>query len=231
LTKLSLTWTRRVHSRSVTVRHIYESGKKRKADEEQANRRTRAGFVRLAVIAATFALMSALVVTTSNATFSNVTDNTGNSIAAGDVDLVDDDTGSSIFTISAMEPGQTAIDCILVTYQGSVPDPSRVSVYSGGFTDSGDFATYLNLTIEEGTGGSYGDCTGFSSENTIETGGTLADFDTTHTNYANGAGVWDPASTPVSKTNRITVELDAAAPNSEESESVTGLTFTWEIQN
>jgi len=130
-----------------------------------------------------------------------------------------------------MEPGESVTDCIVVTYQGSVPDPSTVVVYSGGYTDSGDFDAYLNLTIEEGTGGSFGDCTGFTLENSIESGGTLSDFDTTHTSYATGAGVWDPSGTPESKTYRITVELDAAAPNAEQGESVTALIFTWEVQN
>ena len=122
-------------------------------------------------------------------------------------------------------------DCITVTYQGTIANPSGVRVYSGGYTDSGDLDTYLNLTIEEGNGGSFGDCTGFTLENTIESGGTLSDFDTAHTNYATGAGVWDPASTPETKTYRITVELDAATPTAEQGESVTALTLTWEVQS
>ncbi len=190
-----------------------------------------AAVARIVAVLGSLALVSWLVVTGSSAVFTDATSSGGNSFTAGDVDLVDDDLGSALFTVADMEPGQTVIDCIQVTYQGSVPDPSGVVVYSGGYVDSGDFATYLNLTIDEGSGGSFGDCSGFTYENTIESGGTLADFDTTHTNYATGAGVWDPASTPVSKTYRITVELDAAAPNAEQGESVTALTFTWEIQS
>ena len=68
-------------------------------------------------------------------------------------------------------------------------------------------------------------------ENTIESAGTLSDFDTTHTNYATGAGVWDPVGTPESKTYRITVEVDAAVPDAEQGESVTAMTFTWEVQS
>lgn len=201
------------------------------ANEQKPRRRGVGAMVRWIAVAGTFAAMSAMVITTSQATFNDTSVNSANAFTAGDIDLVDDDSDSAIFTIVDMEPGQSEVDCIEVTYQGSIPDPSRVSVYSGGYTDSGDFATYLNLTIEEGTGGAFGDCTGFSSVNTIESGGTLADFGTDHTNYANGAGVWDPTGTPESVTYRITVELDGATPNAEEGESVTGLTFTWEIQN
>ena len=192
---------------------------------------SRATLARVIGVLGSLALVSWLVVTGSAAVFSATTDSTGNSFTAGDVDLIDDDLGSVLFTVADMEPGETAVDCILVTYQGSIPDPSGVVVYSGGYTDSGDFGTYLNLTIDEGTGGSFGDCTGFTFESTIQSGDTLAAFDGASTNYATGVGVWDPVGTPESKTYRISVELDAAAPNAEQGESVTALTFTWEIQS
>ena len=176
-------------------------------------------------------VVSVLVVSSSVAAFTSSTDNAGNSFTTGTVDLVDDDLAAVLFTVTNMEPGTTVTDCIEVTYQGTVANPAAVEIYSGGYTDSGDLDTYLNLTIEEGTGGSFGNCGGFTLENTIESGGTLSDFDTAHTNYATGAGVWDPAATPESKTYRITVELDAAAPDAEQGESVTALTFTWEVQS
>lgn len=176
-------------------------------------------------------VVSVLVVTSSVAAFTSSTSNAGNSFTAGTVDLIDDDLGAVMFTVADMGPGDSVTDCITVTYQGTVADPSGVKVYSGGYTDSGDFDTFLNLTIEEGTGGTFGDCTGFALENTIESAGTVSDFDTARTNYATGAGVWDPASTPESKTYRITVELDGAAPDAEQGESVTAMTFTWEVQS
>jgi len=182
-------------------------------------------------LGAAFLLVGVLVVTSSRATFTDTTDDIGNAFTAGDIDLIDDDLGSAMFTITNMEPGDSETDCIVVTYQGSITDPSAVKIYSGGYTDSGDFGDYLNLTIDEGTGGSFGNCTGFVLGNSIESGGTVADFDTTHTNYASGAGVWDPSSTPASMTYRVTVELDSATPTAEEGESVTALTFTWEVQN
>ena len=194
-------------------------------------RRDWAAMARVGGVTTALLVMSLAVIGSSVAVFSDTTDNTANSFTAGDVDLVDDDSVSTMFTVANMEPGDSVTDCIAVTYQGSIADPSAVKLYSGGYTDSGDFDTYLNLTIEEGTGGSFGSCAGFSLDNTIETGGTLSDFDTAHTSYATGAGVWDPSSTPETTTYRITVELDAAAPDAEQGESVTALTFTWEIQN
>lgn len=184
-----------------------------------------------AALFASFALISAFVITSSIAVFTSSTDAAGNSFSAGTIDLVDDDLAAVMFTATDMYPGQSVTDCITVTYQGTIADPSAVRLYSGGYTDSGDLGSYLNLTVEEGTGGSFGDCTGFVLENAIESGGTFVDFDSTHTSYATGAGVWDPASTPVSKTYRVTVALDVAAPDAEQGESVTAQTFTWEVQS
>ncbi len=175
--------------------------------------------------------VSVFVVTSSIAVFSDTTASSGNSFTVATIDLVDDDLAGALFSVAGIVPGQSVTDCIQVTYQGSATDPAAVKVYSGGYTDSGDLDTFLNLTIEEGDGGSFGDCTGFTPTNSIESGGTLSDFDTTHTDYATGAGVWDPSGTPESKTYRVTVELDAAAPNSEQGESVTAMTITWEVQS
>jgi len=196
---------------------------------EQKWRPNKAVVARGLALLASLLLVSVVTITGSRAAFNDATDNSANSFTAGSIDLVDDDTGSAMFSVSNMMPGDTEVECIVVTYQGSITNPSAVKLYSGGYTDSGDFGDYLNLTIEEGSGGSFGDCSGFSANNTIESGGTLADFDSTHTNYATGAGVWDPSSTPESTTYRFTVELDSATPNAEQGESVTALTFTWEV--
>ena len=110
--------------------------------------------------------VSAMIVNRTIAVFSDTTQSTANSFSTGTVTLVDDDLSAAMFNVSNMVPGDTATDCIVVTYQGTVADPSAVRLYSGGYTDSGDLATYLNLTIEEGTGGSFGNCTGFTLENT-----------------------------------------------------------------
>jgi predicted ribosomally synthesized peptide with SipW-like signal peptide len=182
-------------------------------------------------VIASLSLVSALVMVRSIAAFTDTTESTGNSFSTGTVELVDDDSGSVLFNVSGMVPGSSVTDCITVTYQGTVTNPSAVKLYSGGYTDSGTLASYLDLSVEEGSGGSFGDCTGFTTENTIESGGTLADFDSTHTNYSNGAGVWDPSGTPESKTYRITVTLNAAAPDSQQGQSVTAQTFTWEVQS
>ena len=199
--------------------------------ETHDRRETASAMARGAAIAAALLVAALMVVSASRAPFTASTNNSANSLAAGTVTLTDDDSASAMFSVADMVPGQTEVRCILVSYAGSVADPAPVRLYSGGYADTGDFADHLNLTIEEGTGAVFGDCTGFVSENTIESGGNLSAFDTGHTDYATGAGTWDPASTPESKAYRITLQLDPATPDSEQGESVSALVFTWEVQS
>ena len=177
--------------------------------------------VACAVLVATF-----LVLSVPRAAFTATTANGGNSVTAGSVTPTDDDSGSAMFTVSNLKPGDSQQRCIVVTYSGVDADPSAVELYSSHYTDSGDFASYLNLTVEEGTGGAFGNCSGFTPDNSIESGDDLAAFDTAHTDYTTGVGVWDPASTSESKTYRFTIQLDAGTPNTEQGESVTALIFT-----
>jgi hypothetical protein len=198
------------------------------------SKRTRSGIawaLRLGGLAAALLVASLLVMRSSDAAFTSTTANSGNSFSAGTVDLVDDDAATAIFTISNMKPSDTVQGCITVTYQGTVVDPSAVKLYSPGYTDSGTFADYLNVTVEEGSGGSFASCAGFVSDLTIVDAMTLSTFASTYTDYTNGAGVWDPSGTPESKTYRFTVALDGATPNAQQGASVTGLTFTWEVQS
>lgn len=193
--------------------------------------RSPASKFRIAAGALSLLLVSGLIATTSQAAFTKTTDNSGNSFTAGSVDLVDDDLGGTRFTVTNMEPGQTVTGCVVVTYNGTV-DPSAVRFYSGGFVDSGDFGDYLNVTVDEGVGGTYADCTGFAEDDAgAEFADTLTQFDNLHTSYATGVGDWDPTGPAQSKTYRITVELDASTPDAEQNESVTALNFTWEVQN
>lgn len=186
---------------------------------------------RLVVVLAAVLIAGLLVSRGSRAAFVATTENTGSTLGVGTVTLVDDDSGSVLFNVTDLAPGQMVENCITVTYNGSFADPSSVKLYSGGYVDANGLDEWLDLTIDEGSGGAFNDCAGFTLENTIESGGDLAAFAAAHTNYANGAGVWDPASTPESKTYRIRFTLDAATPSAQQGNTVTALAFTWEVQS
>ena len=196
----------------------------------EGDRDRRRGLISMAVVLGVL-LSGVMVLTTSRAAFSAQTQNTANEISVGNVALSDDDNGSAMFSVTDMAPGDTSQACIEVTYQGTIADPSAVKLYSGGFTDSGTLADELDITVEVGTGGSFADCAGFTPSSTIFATNTLTNFDTTHSDYTNGAVGWDPASTPESRTFRFTIALPSDAPDTVQGDSVTALIFTWEVQS
>lgn len=185
------------------------------------------------VAIAALVFVSAVVLRTSSAAFNHTTNNPNSSLAGGDLVLADDDTGSALFTVTDLVPGDSVVQCIQVTYTGSVTasTPGAVKIYSAGYTDSGTFGDWLDLTIEEGTGGSYGSCAGFTSSSTLVNATALSTFDTNNTNYGNGVTAWTPNGSPQSRTYRVTFTLNASTPTAQEGETVTGLGFTWEIQS
>lgn len=171
----------------------------------------------------------ALVWHASYAAFVGSTENSGNSWTAGSVTLSDDDAGAALFDVTGLTPGSStgSPHCITVTYSGDVP--ASVKLYSADAT--GDLAQYINLTIDQGTGGSFADCTGFVADagGPIFTG-TLQAFGTAHNDFANGVGTFEPTTNPSTKVYRFAYTLDAATPSTAQGDNATA-TFTWESQN
>lgn len=177
---------------------------------------------RLAAVAVAFLMLTVLTITRSEAAFSATTVNTSNSFATGSVVLTDDDTGSAMFSLTGMKPGTTYTNCITVTYSGTLT-PATVKLY-GSTTSTLD--TYLDAVIDVGTGGSFGDCTGFSLTTNLYTG-TLANFDATHTNFATGVTAFTAATNPTVRTVRF--QIDVQDNNAAQSLSSTA-DFTFEAQ-
>ena len=177
-------------------------------------------------LAAAVLLTAGLIVTASIAAFSDTTDNPGNAWSTGTVILKDDDGGSTaLFTVTNMAPLDVVTSCIVVTYEGTLL-PADVVLY--GVSGGSGLDAYLDLIVEEGTGGIFDNCSGFSATSTVYTGGTLADFAVAHTNFGNGAGTWTPSANPESVTFKFTVTLQDN--NAAQSLDATA-TFTWEAQN
>ena len=181
-----------------------------------------------AVLTAVF-MASVLVVTTSRAAFSYTTVNPNNDFAAGDVVLFDNDADAAMFSVADMKPNDTVESCILVTYDGSIT-PADVTLYvAPGDLGGSGLAGYLDLTVERGSGAAaFGDCTGFTSAETVTTGGTLAAFAAASTDFASGAGTWAPAAQGEAQWYRFVVTLqdDNAAQGLDAT-----VDLTWEAQN
>ena len=84
---------------------------------------------------------------------------------------------------------------------------------------------YLDLTVEQGTGGGFSSCTGFSGTQIYS--GTASGFAGTHTNFGTGLTGWSPTATPDSRTYRVTVTVQN--DNNAQSKTATA-DYTWEAQ-
>lgn len=161
----------------------------------------------------------------TSAVFSSTTSNPSDSWTLGSVTLSDDDTGSALFSASGLVPGSTGSNCITVSYTGNVA--TTVKLYAAASADASSAAQYLDLTIQEGSGGGFGSCGAFSASSTIYTG-TLATFTSTKVAYASGVGSWAPSSSS-STVYKITYTLNASTPSAKQG-AVTTATLQWESQ-
>jgi hypothetical protein len=172
-----------------------------------------------------------LVWQSSYSAFSATAVNPSSNWTAGTVALADDDTNTALFTASTLKPGDTGTKCIVVTSSGNLA--STVKLYQTGYATTAALGTYLNMVIDEGTGGTFASsgptsCTGFTFGSNDYTG-TLAGF-AGKTSFATGAGTWAPAAGTVTKTYRFSYTLDAATPNTSQG-GTASVGFTWEAQN
>lgn len=181
------------------------------------------GLVRAVGVAAALVFVAVLIVNRSQAAFTATTSNNSNSFSAGTVVLSDDDSGSTLFSASNLTPGSPVVACIQVTYSGSIT-PASARLYG---TTTGTLDTYLDTTIEVGTGGTFADCTGFTPSSTLFNG-TLANFAATHTNWGTGLAAFAAAANPTVRTFRFTV--DVQSDNAAQGLSSTA-NFTFEAQS
>lgn len=187
-------------------------------------RRRRRGWTVLPVVVGLLAA-SAAVWQRSEAAFTGTTTNPSNSWSVGTVSLADDDAAAAMFNASGLFPGSTGQRCITVTYGGSVT--SAVKLYVPATTGT-TLLGYLDLVVEEGTGGSFASCAGFTPSSTLFTG-TLATAASSNATYANGWSSWSPTGAAQTRTYRVSYTLNAATPDTEQGLSATA-TFQWEAR-
>jgi hypothetical protein len=199
-----------------------------------ANRRPSrrlAKIVSLIAIPAAVAVSGLVVAQASYSAYSATTVNPSSNWATGTVALTDDDANTAAFSVDNLRPGATGTKCIVVTSTGTLA--SNVKLYATDQSGTTDLANYLNLTITQGTGGSFGSCTGFTpltAGASLYNGGFVG-FGTTYTGYSNGLGTWAPTGTGTeSRTFKITYTLSPDAPNSTQGGTAAG-GLTFEAQN
>ncbi len=172
---------------------------------------------------------TALTFQASSAAFSGTTDNSANSLGAATVSLSDNDSGSALFDVTNMVPGESTTNCITVTYGGDTDSVGAVKLYAS-VTDDSSFAGEVDIQVEEGSGGTFDDCTGFSADSTLYSTNTLSAFDTAHSDYSDGLSGFTPSQAAPSKSYRITMTLGSDTANSFQGDSLTAA-LTWEVQS
>jgi hypothetical protein len=166
--------------------------------------------------------------------FSSKTDNPGNIITAGTVELEDNDGGTALYAITGAKPGDSKTSCIKVTYKGSLPATVKL------FTPStiGELGPYVNLKVEAGTQTTsvFPNCEGFTPAATpIVYEGTLAAFATEHSTFTNGITTNPGAATKWETNNSVvykfTATLSSSAPEAAQGKTTGSHIIRWEAQN
>jgi hypothetical protein len=196
---------------------------------------TRATTFRAAAIFSGFLIAILMVMSVSRAMFTNPTSNDDNSWTSGEVVLVNggnttdggpgasppyDETGSALFTITDMAPGDSDTFCLEVIYQGNLDADILLDSVTITGLDENSISAEMNLTIDRW------DTTGCTGSSATVASGTLASPGITET-------AWQPASpgTDESRWYEITVELDTNAANDMQNRTIDGVEFEWLATN
>jgi hypothetical protein len=195
--------------------------------------RKRKTLLTLCVVAA----VAAIAVLATFSAFSTTTSNPSNSFTAGNVSIGDNDAGGAMFpaaTFANQGPGSSASKCIKVTYTGSLD--STVKLYTPSTAGAG--AEYINLTITAGTQptSTFPNCD--SSTFTPVAGapvfsGTVASFDTAHSNFGNGFSVFPGNGTKWVQNDALVYKFDMSVQDTNDAQDATtgNIEFRWEAQN
>ena len=183
----------------------------------------------LLAVPAAIAVSGLVVSQASYSAYSATTVSPTSNWATGTVALTDDDANTAEMTAANLEPGFTGTQCIAVTSTGSLA--STVHLYATDLSSTKDLAANINLEVVQGSGGSFGSCTGFTAQGTPVYDGTLAGFGSTATSYPTGLGTWAPTGrADESRTYQISYTVKGDAPDTTQG-GTAAVGLTWEAQN
>lgn len=181
-------------------------------------RETRVGQLAAGALAVALAalVIGSLVVTFSQRALEPSGTVAGASLGSGTISLTDDDRGRSLFDLSDMAPGRPVVHCIEVTYDGTIV-PVDLAMRSEA---AGDLAAYLDVVVEGGQGGGFGDCRGFTSGGQVFAG-TLGDL---------AASGWLDLGRVVNAGDRVSYRISFEVQDREEALGRTAsASFVWEV--
>jgi hypothetical protein len=181
-------------------------------------------------------LAGAMVWQGSTAAFTATTRNAGNAWESGQVALTDDDAGSAMFTVENLVPEDRGENCIEVTSDATVPGEVRAYVENLSASGAG-LENRITIGLERGSGGSFGDCTGFTPEaGSVLTAGPLSQIASTYADYETGGAAWETeGEAGEAVTYRATWEFDTAGMTQPQIDALQGsrtsADIVWELRS
>ncbi|MFE9890259.1 hypothetical protein [Streptomyces scopuliridis] len=172
-------------------------------------------------------LSGALVWGATNADWSGTSSNSGNTWTAGSAGLAND-SKVPMFDIDKMRPGDTGFNCIEIKSNADVP--TALKLYSNSQNWPSNYQSFIDLKIDVGSGGTFGDCDGFTRHRTAFDG-TLDQFVALHTDFRAGVGPWPLSGKPPNSLSfRFSWKFSPSAPNGSQSVNTNEVIFTWEAR-
>lgn len=150
--------------------------------------------------------------------------------SGGPLTLSADNASGARFSATNLKPGASSARCVAITAGARLP--ATVRMYGTGAASNRALASWITLTITQGSGSQSGRCTGFTP---LPTGallycGSLARFARTASDYRSGLRTWTPTgAAPQMRVFRISYTLQADTPNSAQA-GTASITFTWQAQ-
>jgi hypothetical protein len=167
--------------------------------------------------AASVLLLSTLVVNRSSGALTGTDANATAAVGSGSIELTDDDQGRSLFDLTNLTPARPEARCVEVTYGGTIlPVALRLRAEADG-----SLADFLDVTIDEGTGGGFESCDGFTAVSPVFDG-PLTDL-----TALGWVELGDILNAGDGRTYRISLQLE---DNQEALTQETNLELAWEVE-
>ena len=185
----------------------------------------------LLAVPAAVAISGLLVSQASYSAYSASTTNPTSNWATGTVALTDDYPNTAELTASNQKPGSTNTACVAVTSTGSLA--STVKLYTTNPGTTKNLAAHISLVVTQGTGGSFGSCSGFTplASGAAVYSGTLQQLGGSATGFTTGLGDWAPTGTAnETRTFKFVYTVSPQAPDSTQG-GTAAIGLTWEAQN
>lgn len=166
--------------------------------------------------------------------FTASTANGPSSFSAGTVAISDDDSSTAMFVLTGLRPGDRGARCYAVYSSGTLPAEARLYVSGGSGVAVNGLSDHVRMRIDVGSGGSFASSgplhcgTGFRSHTRVFDDRVTALG--AYVDYASGLSLFTTTGATRTYTLRFSWVVDASAPTTSRSGSMTA-SLTVEARN